>query len=339
MSLYIGRDDNNNGILHITASPENSTDMKSGILNSTVFHNEFEFLTYDLIPVTMSCVSATYINRTVYMYRMNISLPDLNNFIAYEFLDSSMNLVDKGQVFWYDNSGYTNTTTTSYKGGGSYPNNIWAIGQINNYCKATAASTIRYVLKLYKSKPLTGSGVDIAYGNISVGGHNLLDFRYVYQGTLVESAYYPQITPLIQLIDASKVPGTLEITSSAANSTLITKGGVPVIDSSGQYISGTGISYNYNITIPANSSGNTAVFHTLPPNTVAKVIVNTKNLIVTSTTNITANIIFYASYPPYPHVFARVDFISNAGSMYFNYVMENGGGASISISIETWLQN
>ena len=39
-----------------------------------------------------------------------------------------------------------------------------------------------------------------------------------------------------------------------------------------------------------------------------------------------------------PHHYARVDFVSSNGAMYFNYVMESGGGATITVSIEEWAQ-
>jgi len=334
MSLFIGKDYSNAAVLHLTSGQHTEAEMKSGIQTDTIFHNDLNFLTYDLIPVTMSCISATHITSTVYMYRMNIALPSLESYISYEFLDANYNKLDKGQIFWYDNSGYTNTSTTNYKGGGSYPGNVWPIGQINNYCKATVAASIKYVLKIYKSKLLGGSGVTVGNGDIVVGGKSLLTFRYIYQGTLNNVS--PQIDPGTQLIDTSKISGPLEIESNLAG-TSIRKGGVLVIGGHG-FIEGTGTVSTYTVNMPANTVSNSAVIHTIVPGDIAIVTVDGKVMWLDSTSTLTVNLSFTITYPPQPHHYANVNMVVSGGAISFSWVFEAAGGYTANLKVEEWVK-
>lgn len=55
MSLYVGKDTNGVGVMHLTQGPTDLNSMKSGILSNTIFHSLLKYTTwtsYNLTPVT-----------------------------------------------------------------------------------------------------------------------------------------------------------------------------------------------------------------------------------------------------------------------------------------------
>ena len=52
MSIYLGKDDSNNNIMHITNGVTSVNDLKSGVLTNTVFHSGLPLSSYKLIAVS-----------------------------------------------------------------------------------------------------------------------------------------------------------------------------------------------------------------------------------------------------------------------------------------------
>ena len=52
MSLYVGKDANGAGVMHLTQGPTELSSMKSGILSNTVFHSSLKYVTWTEYPLT-----------------------------------------------------------------------------------------------------------------------------------------------------------------------------------------------------------------------------------------------------------------------------------------------
>lgn len=253
MSLYIGNDDNGKGVFHVTSSAESESDMKSGILPSTVFHNNMQFQNWEIYPIKKIDSGEWHLyyasgfrdtewaaafefegisTETLYQYSTD---PD----VTYYFLDSNKQVVASNLKFakfmYLDRPTWkTRFTTTDYL---YFTKVDWRMEFATVY---TTTTNVKYIVVLNNSPQTLGDGVSIESGNIEIGGKNLLDFKYVFtNGTLNNHPSSLQVNAYSQLIDASQIEGSLSI-ESVNGVTVVKKGDYPIILSQSNFgVAGT----------------------------------------------------------------------------------------------------
>ena len=253
MSLFIGKDSNGKDIIHITDGTYSAIDMKNGIKPDTTFHNDLEFSTYDMYPVAavMSdsrgyyCVGDQTYPGDPYgdKYQMGGGDGVIASRGASEvyWLDANKNIIQPDLIVWGDryqaakyalNWSYLRTTRsyTYY-----IPYMVVPDGSCDRY---EIALPIKYAVVLTKTKIITAPGVQInattstARAKFLVGGFDLANIKYVSHKILNSHPECLTINGIKQLIDASKISGSIEIISNPLEGTQIKKGGHVIIKGS-----------------------------------------------------------------------------------------------------------
>lgn len=262
MSLFIGTDVHSKKILHIANGAHSLTTMKSGVMSSTVFHNDMQFNRYKIVSIT----------SFEYTYSSGGSAPSPVQYldgayrIANYFLiahcntsevglhntgqDSSFHLLSSANIKINTpyNFGFTNPNSRgSWNGYPTYPTantyitTTHTLPCIGVYKDRNASAPvisnlgIASILIIYRPPSQTfGSGVRISKNSMQVGNLDLKNFQYVYSGTVNNHPQCIQITPYMQLVDTSKIYGSLEIVSNPGF-TSISVGGYNVIATDNNY--------------------------------------------------------------------------------------------------------
>ncbi len=248
MSFYIGNGINGKEILHITSGTHTEAELKSGsALSDTVFHSNSSYLSYEISAVTYDAFTqaSLYDNYRGYWRGFNTTLGPINSSDILFFLNSSKQPISK-YTNWYQynmgRDGYyvkSGSRVPAYNGtSGTY--GIFQMDdgrrKYNDFLNTFNAATPAYIVRL-KTIPSfnpTGSGLSFGNGDITIGGSSLLDFKYVYNGTLNNHPSSIQLETGQQLIDASQISGALSLISVGSSTTLF-KGDTPIITSSGGF--------------------------------------------------------------------------------------------------------
>lgn len=234
MSLFIGRDNSGRGIIHLSRFDRSSTELKSGLLNDTIFHNDMLYYTYTLYPVTGVYYSRDDVGTKYAVadnnVRVDLKLLDLSleciNSIVDSYLPNSTTIVMylnsakvetdmpvnklafvkyNGNIYnWSSRSNYT----VSYRPipENSYYNCIQpCIWNGNGY-------DISYVVIFRPVYTLGGTGVYIkpSTGQFNVGGTNLYNFKFV----VLNSISIPgasKINSKMSLVDTAELGGQLSL--------------------------------------------------------------------------------------------------------------------------------
>ena len=263
MSLYIGKDNNSNSIIHITSGKHTEAEMKSGLLPDTILHNDKTFLTFDLYPVSVA------LQTWLYVYTINGSV-DYN---FHQLQSSGFALMPGAKLSYYLNSAnkiynlpsdYRFATTYGNFGGTLNRNNLnagmvapYLIPCYNVFTTAPDGNTseIKNVVIMNDRKLINSYGVSIKGsigGTISefiVGDLDIASIKYVSEGIICSHPSALDIDGYHQLIDASLIPGSITIDSNVVEGTKIKKGGYTIIDS-GSSLLGTGITYSFTVYLP-----------------------------------------------------------------------------------------
>lgn len=247
MSLYIGQDENGKGILHITSSSRSENEMKSGLFDDTVFHNKKTYQSFEIYPIesvakydtnskysrhfTHVGNSAQYYYEKVHYWRLKgYSLP--YGATDWFILDEDYNVViTPNYVRWtksslYVGPGYT-TDRDSFWRSINAPIGLASVG--------TFSLPGAYVAVLKDTTPIYDYGITINSSDILIGGESIGNYKYVYTGGILnnhESSI--QIDAARQLIDASKIEGSIKIESSSGT-TIVSKGDYPIFSSKGGF--------------------------------------------------------------------------------------------------------
>ncbi len=270
MSLFIGTDVNSKKILHITNGTHGLATMKAGVMSSTVFHNDMQFYSYEIVNITSfeyvyssgggapSPVKIQsgggYVSPNCFLIAhcdtSKIALHTIGTDSSFHLLSSSNTTIGASSNFGFTNP---NARIPSSWGGVSYPDaNTYITGSHTLPCfggiKTRGSSSfpsisslgIASILIIYKPPNQTlGNGVKISKNSIQIGNKNLRNFKYVYNGTVNNHPQCLQITPYIQLVDTSKISGNLEIVSNPGY-TAISVGGHNVIATDTNYYDTSG---------------------------------------------------------------------------------------------------
>lgn len=266
MSLFIGEDVSTKKILHITNGTQDLAVMKSGVNSNTIFHNDMQFSSYAVVPITsfeyayssggtvpspVQYLDGVYRTANYFLiFHCDTSKIALHNIGA----DSSFYLLNSlNQVVATPyNFGFTNPAARgSFNGYPSYPKaNTYitadrtlpclGVYAYRGYTPTISSQGIAKVLIIYKpSNQSIGSGVHISNTEIQIGNINLSNFQYVYSGSVNTHPECLQITPYLQLVDTSKIIGGLSIVSNPGF-TVISKGGHNIIATDDNYYDTTG---------------------------------------------------------------------------------------------------
>jgi hypothetical protein len=230
MSLFLGIDDNNNKILHLTAGQTDISLMKSGILSTTVFHSSLTYLTFDTIDIQAVYNSRSYThieidrNKAATLGSSNIGYFFIirgNIYTAGSYL-SRTSIWDSGRIAgilyqtsygaWsdvYPNYGWSFSFTPSYTYNKFSIPGTYSLSDI-------VLVTINIEDNTYIPINLDSSGIQISKNYFLVGGKDLLNFKYI------NSQVINSIDPtgafgsrIIQLVNASPSGTDLSIYSSS----------------------------------------------------------------------------------------------------------------------------
>lgn len=252
MSLYIGNDNNGNGLLHITTNKHNIYDMKGGVLPDTIFHNDLEFSGYELYDIIEGSVGYYWAsgndryNKTYYNYSCaGFHRLDDSDVTSYLLLDDYNNTVPTNRIQWL----YGDFTSLSpvYIPGWRAIGPVVYTRDVRGNRFSPVHSTAKKLLVLKKTKLIDGPGVNIKRGVFNVGNSDLYDFTYAFLGNLVTYPDAIHIGNQLTLIDTKEVGGSISIKSNPSQ-TVISKGGFEIFNSSvGQYLPGIGVLHTFNI--------------------------------------------------------------------------------------------
>ena len=233
MSLYIGKDINNNSVLHITIGTHSLPDLKSGILSDTIFHNDLPFYSYTIYPITGTQTKSAYVQGpasgnnwsimagsgttvTVREFGMSVEAAIAvtnsyynNNETSIMYLDSNFNQLnistsDIGFIDYRTNLNYTIDYGITYCPVPTFYNHIMPCLWQN------IGTIISYILVLeVPSKLINSYGVHIdPSSNIFViGDKSLNNLKYVAIGDPIGHSSIKQINNKIALVDTSLFTG------------------------------------------------------------------------------------------------------------------------------------
>ena len=246
MSMFIGRDNSNNSILHITKGIRSLSELKSGILNDTVFHNDLPFYRYKIHKITGTNVKSGYVlggasgnnwpinNDTgaIYSVRMfgmsqecanDVSSSYTNSDIIVMYLDSNYSEIgisssDIAFIDYRTNLKYTIDYGITYCPVPYYHNHTMPCLWRNTHI------VISYILVLYSpSKLISGNGVKISkYDNsFLIGNTDIKNLQFVSIGNHDSNQYVKKINNKISLIDTSLINGNVSLKMGNRNEILI----------------------------------------------------------------------------------------------------------------------
>lgn len=239
MSFYLGTDNTNKKVMHITKGVDTVPQLKSGVLGNTIFHSSLPYLDFIELPVTRA-------NSGGYTQAI-LSSADAGwlgtNNIAYCFVVD--NGIYSGGSYLDRESTYSNSNPWDFKGinrqtaygtwSATYPDFGWSFDYKPNstyrvYTMSGSYSTVRcfafsnIVNRAYVPKVPSNYSVLLKNSGIIVNGINLLNYSYVNKGVINntdKSAAIPGQT--VQFIN-SNTTGELSVISSSVK-TEILKGG------------------------------------------------------------------------------------------------------------------
>lgn len=277
MSLYIGKDNNNNSILHTTTSTETISSMRSGILQSTAFHSDLPYAMHKVYSPLSSNV--LYIPDQPYLYPSYITTYTIPTELLQLCIDKMFlcvvvdgpkvlsganvpNAYSEGSVVWYATPSPTSSTlyvavpSLTYK----YP------AVLGNF---TASGTKFYSFNIsqetgYIPVSFPGTDINIDEGVIGIKGIDLSSIGYLSSSsinTVDTTATTSNTLDTIQFVNDVAVSGGMSIEASSAGNEIISIGGKAIFDSaiSSKYIylgSVTG-HLAYGAVTLSNSSGST----------------------------------------------------------------------------------
>jgi len=262
MSLFIGKDLEGNGILHITEGVKSATAMKSGVLDDTIFHNDLEFTTFTVYDIIQGGVTTwrpylSRYNQQAYT-QSSEGFSRLNdaNVVGSFYLDNDNNVVT-GQIQFKIGVQSSTTLVTTYHVGSTPigPDNLSRDVSGNSY--SAISSTAKKLVILHKEKLASGPGVTVGQGIFKIGSADLQNLKYAYYGDLNNHPSTIRIDNYLSLVDSSKIDGDILISSNSA-ATIISKGGYDLFNSSvGRFVPGIGTTTVKRNTTDLNTYKNT----------------------------------------------------------------------------------
>jgi len=206
MSLFIGKDDSNNNVLHVSSDESTLAKLKSGPYELTSFHSNLQYLSYKIYePVSSYYIPDTIANSTGY-YVGGIAVTMPNDFILefssiptrfyFILLDNSDTLLrysfypsgsrdtmyNPPFCMWYSSTPSAGTNNGLYKGETPYPTSSNIYGYI---CSSVNTSNIKIVVTNYSdtgvlfNSKLNNNNIDITRDSFLIGGIDISSYPYI----------------------------------------------------------------------------------------------------------------------------------------------------------------
>lgn len=291
MSLYIGEDVNGNNVLHVTKGSTSASDMRTGILDSTIFHSDMKFLTYKEFEVTVSitpyyCRASRLVPPYIPMHTIDYShMPSeavslLRAGHLFVLVDSTYQQVgiaegrvigenlygclpkhDIGSVFYRIPSVINNADQKCYDFTSTYDDpRVYGLGVFGNF-STTPTKILIFNLKIngeyVPSYSYSNTAIVVNKDSFNIKGVDFSSIRYLQSAPYTGSR---RVTSkfggsLYEVNRDATLPG-FTLTTSNSN-TIIKVGNNVVLDSSNPPISNhlnQGVTYNYTFTVNNCSS-------------------------------------------------------------------------------------
>lgn len=252
MSLFIGKSNNGDGVLHITAGQHTSEELKSGVLGDTVFHNDLYFFTPTMYDVTLYPQSYhnngtpfycnyMYVSPTAPAYKVYFNQLTSPGFSLIQetdivlLLDSSYNLIPSYKYAWASEYGgwWESGVNYTYELKGSRTSTHYIPTVLTRSC-STNTYGCTYMLVLKTTQLIGSSGVSIkgttggTPSEFLAGTLNLANMKYVSKGIICGHPSCVVVDGFFEIIDTSLIPGSVSLHSNSTE-TVITKGGYNII--------------------------------------------------------------------------------------------------------------
>jgi|SaaInl8_200m_RNA_FD_contig_123_4729_length_1539_multi_107_in_2_out_1_2 hypothetical protein len=248
MSLYIGKDDNNNSIMHITEGTTGTDLMKNGTILNTVFHSSLPYLSisvYDCGPVTQWVHSAPWCCETTTGSKVLVpkEARDLWNAGKKVIISADGVMTDPypwSQSYYTTHAMWMPSVSSDpllYMGS-SYasPSDSNPVLAIPGHFSSVTLYVIDNIINSngYTPLPQPSDSIYIDNSTISVNGINLSDFIFISSSTLNSIDDVLKLnfrnSNTVQVINSRNTYSSLEFSSSIAGST-ISKGNYLMYDS------------------------------------------------------------------------------------------------------------
>lgn len=250
MSLFIGKQNSGDSVLHITKLPHSIEEMKSGILPDTVFHNDLPFYRYKIHTLTGSSLKSGYVDgpasgnnwpingasgATYTIRRFGMTVECANDVCAaylnggayiVMYLDANYNelSIDSSSIAFVEyvtNLNYTINYGITYCPVPYYHSHIMP-------CLWKNINIIpSYIAIFYNpSKLVESSGVYIGGQNrdFIVGNTNLKNLNFISIGNSQNNAAIKHINSKLAIVDTSIISGNPELVINSAKQEIVING-------------------------------------------------------------------------------------------------------------------
>lgn len=272
MSLFIGKDNNNNSILHLTRGATALADIKNGVLSNTVFHSSLTYATWSrhtLTPIVRQSGN-TFLRLDAAVaadigYNRKLFFVVINGSVI-QYTTQAPNF---DNIYYLRNGGWFG----EWVGGGNslYRESATPSAGYVDYLPpngANLANSYLYVLNLtdsaYLGVPVYNNSITINNGRIIVKGVDLLNLQYITPKRINEvDTVFSLGNAEIQLINSSTLGNErLEIVSNSAESgiyknrqAVFSSNTKCNIDYKGTISKVSGSYGSYTLTLPTSSIG------------------------------------------------------------------------------------
>lgn len=256
MSFYIGKDSQNNSVLHITGSTETEAVLKNGVTNSTVFHSDLKYLSFEeFTPIAIYPKGSTSYsglttpggnmclfgnefyekfssnNRRMFFMSVNGAsyiTPILTGTYIRNFIYS---------VHWYSTSNPDFSSASGVYDSLDYPTSVYKYAFI-----MSASTSIRCIVSNYTDgsfivPPTVGNSISLNNSQIVVKGVDMRTYKYLSIGTI--NTIDPTINingNIYQLVNSVYKTGATSIYSNGSSVGGISIGGAPIFKESSPHL-------------------------------------------------------------------------------------------------------
>lgn len=213
MSIFIGKDNLNNPLLHITKTSKSASAMKTGVVSDTVFHSDLGYIEYENYACTIVDSGVSYasipteaLNLIVSNKRMYFFVYQLSSGVYTQYLSVIANT--PGNAYFY------NSALSAY---GYYPSSTYyrlrlpVSGVLSCYICIVNIDDNGFI-----PRTLPQNDIRIGAGDFIVKGVDLLDYKYIQSSTINDQdiAFQVNSNETFQLINSVPSVETIEIKGS-----------------------------------------------------------------------------------------------------------------------------
>ena len=275
MSLYVGKDSNGVGVLHLTKGATNLSDMKVGPIDTTVFHSELPYALWTKVPctpvvirdVTFIALSAT--DAEALGNGKNIYFMCINNTVI-----QGIQLVSNFETSMYNRKYGGWYYPYSWNGGFyqplGYPSSeaLYFLPYWGSNLSDIALYKLNIQNGVYQGVPKTNNEILVNPPNLIVRGVNLLNLKYFSPNVVNDvDTVITCAGSQFQLVNSS-TPSTISLMSNSLESSIYKDNKIlfsskvkTQIRYAGYINVGTNITSSTSITLPADSIGSIVCFY------------------------------------------------------------------------------